>query len=106
MKVFYLVISIVVGFSIIRCKNSSSSEIEGFKSLEGYVIEMVASEPLISDPVDLEFDENGDAYVLEMPGYPFEDKHSRIVKLKDKDGDEEYDDMIVYAESLQLASSI
>ena len=106
MKVFYLVISIVVGFSIISCKKSSSSEIEGFKSLEGYVLEIVASEPLISDPVDLEFDENGDAYVLEMPGYPFEDKHSRIVNLKDKDGDGEYDDMIVYAESLQLASSI
>ena len=69
-------------------------------------MELVAAEPLIKDPVDFEFNEEGDALVLEMPGYPFEDQQSRIVILKDKNNDGVYDDKVVFAEGLQLASSI
>ncbi len=69
-------------------------------------MELAAAEPLIKDPVDFEFNEEGDAMVLEMPGYPFEDQQSRIVILKDKNNDGVYDDKVVFAEGLQLASSI
>jgi len=77
-----------------------------FKIERGFSMQLVASEPLIKDPVDFEFNEVGDALVLEMPGYPFEDQQSRIVILKDKNNDGVYDDKVVFAEGLQLASSI
>lgn len=78
---------------------------EGFEIEEGFYLELVASEPLIKDPVDLEFNENGDAMVLEMPGYPMEDKKSRLLVLKDKNNDGVYDSTIVFAENLGLADS-
>lgn len=78
---------------------------ESFQIEQGFTITRVAVEPLIKDPVDLEFNERGDAMVLEMPGYPFEDKQSRIVVLKDKDADGVYDDKIIFIENLQLANS-
>lgn len=76
-----------------------------FQVEPGFNIIRVASEPLIKDPVDLEFNERGDAMVLEMPGYPFEDKQSSILILKDNDGDGMYDDKIVFIDSLLLADS-
>jgi hypothetical protein len=78
---------------------------EGFQIENGFSLEKVASEPLIIDPVDLEFNENGDAMVLEMPGYPFGKKQSRILILKDKNQDGVYDTSMVYAENLRLANS-
>ncbi len=88
------------------CQSPSSSEVpEGFEIEEGFDLKLVASEPLIKDPVDMDFNEKGDAMVLEMPGYPFEDKESRLLILKDKDGDQVYDESIVFAENLQLATS-
>ncbi len=66
---------------------------------------LVASEPLVMDPVDLEFDENGDAYVLEMPGYPFGESESRLVRLIDEDGDGVFDQRQIYGDSLGIASS-
>lgn len=76
-----------------------------FQVEPGFQLTRVAAEPLIKDPVDLEFNERGDALVLEMPGYPFEDKQSRIVVLKDRDLDGVYDDRVVFVENLQLATS-
>lgn len=78
---------------------------DGFQIEPGFELTRVAAEPLIKDPVDLEFNERGDALVLEMPGYPFEDAQSRIVVLKDKNADGIYDDKLVFVENLQLATS-
>jgi putative membrane-bound dehydrogenase-like protein len=89
------------------CTNVKKQAVpQGFQVEPGFTLTLVASEPLIKDPVDLEFDENGDALVLEMPGYPFEDTQSRIILLKDENEDGLYDNQIVFAENLQLASSI
>lgn len=84
---------------------SSPDTPDGFQIAKGFRLIRVAAEPLIKDPVDLEFNELGDAMVLEMPGYPFEDKQSRIIVLKDDDNDGEYDRNIVFIENLQLANS-
>ncbi len=79
---------------------------EGFRIEEGFDLTLVASEPLVRDPVDLEFNERGDALVLEMPGYPFEDRQSRLLVLKDHDLDGVFEEAKVFADNLQLASSI
>ena len=101
MKPFLLLLlSLFLFFS---CKQNQTPE--GFEIAEGLTLQQVASEPLIKDPVDMEFTENGDALVLEMPGYPMEDAKSRLLLLKDTDSDGVFDQSIVYAEGLQLANS-
>ena len=71
-----------------------------------FQIELVASEPLIFDPVDLEFDQAGDAYLIEMPGYPNGDEQGRLVLLTDSDLDGQYDQRTVFADSLDVATSL
>jgi putative membrane-bound dehydrogenase-like protein len=96
---------LVIPLLIFSCSKKQSQAPAGFQIEPGFDLTLVASEPLIKDPVDLEFNEKGEAMVLEMPGYPFEDKQSRIVVLKDNNGDGVYDGSSVYAENLQMASS-
>ncbi|MEX1241950.1 MAG: PVC-type heme-binding CxxCH protein [Cyclobacteriaceae bacterium] len=92
-------------FVILSCDNKPTIPPD-FEIESGFNLELVANEPLVKDPVDLEFNENGDALVLEMPGYPFGEQQSRIIVLKDGDGDGVYDESLVFAENLQLATSI
>ncbi|SIN74477.1 PVC-type heme-binding CxxCH protein [Algoriphagus halophilus] len=96
----YLILAFCFLFS---CKEDLV--LEEFQIEPGFSLDRVAAEPLIKDPVDLEFNELGDALVLEMPGYPFEDQQSRILVLKDRNKDGVYDDRIVFIENLQLANS-
>jgi putative membrane-bound dehydrogenase-like protein len=77
----------------------------GFQIEEGFSMSLIGSEPLFADPVDFEFNEAGEAMVLEMPGYPFEDQQSRIVLLADTNKDGVYDYSQTFAENLQLATS-
>ncbi len=44
--------------------------IDNMSIMDGFKIEQVVAEPLITDPVAMEIDENGKMYVVEMPGYP------------------------------------
>ncbi|MBL7871201.1 MAG: c-type cytochrome [Cyclobacteriaceae bacterium] len=91
---------------LISCHSNKPKVPVGFQVEPGFNLTLVANEPLIKDPVDLEFTESGEALVLEMPGYPFEDQQSKIILLKDTNQDGVYDDQILFAENLQLASSI
>lgn len=93
-----------LALSILSCRQSPPIP-ESFQLETGFTLSRVATEPLIQDPVDLEFNERGEAMVLEMPGYPMEDKQSRLLVLKDQDRDGVFDDATVFAEGLQLANS-
>ena len=45
-----------------------------FQLHPGFRLELVAAEPLVRDPISIEFDEDGAAYVLELPTY---NQHSK-----------------------------
>ena len=78
-----------------------------FQLEPGFKIELVASEPLISDPVDMEIDEYGRIYVVEMHGYPLDISGTGKIKLLiDNDGDGKMDSSIVFADGLILPNSI
>lgn len=86
-----------------------------FQLPEGFKIELVASEPLISDPVEIAFDEDGKIYVVQMDDYPSEnmddygagpEPKSKIMLLEDKDGDGFYESGTVFAEGLQYANGV
>lgn len=87
------------------CQTDQSKELPGFEIHPDFQLELLASEPLILDPVELKFDASGRAFVLEMPGYPLREEESRLVLLEDTDGDGQYDHRQLFADKLQLASS-
>jgi putative membrane-bound dehydrogenase-like protein len=76
-----------------------------------FQVREVAREPVVFDPVDLEFDERGNAFVLEMPGYPVVpesegDHPARIILMSDENGDGVFDRRRVFADRFRYATSI
>ncbi len=72
-----------------------------------FEIKAYVNEPSITSPVDLVFDEWGDAYVVELLDYPYKDSlgTSRIKKLIDHEGDGRVDETHLFAEGLMDATS-
>jgi putative membrane-bound dehydrogenase-like protein len=103
---------LIIIFTIMGCrKESSSSRAQGalstFELEPGFKIELVAAEPLIGDPVDMEIDEYGRLYVVEMHGYPLDKSGTGKIKiLTDTNGDGRMDESTVFAEGLMLPNSI
>ena len=86
---------------------------EAFVLQPGHRIELVASEPMIGDPVQMVFDASGDLWVCEMRGYMpdadgvgEEEPVGRIVRLRDIDGDGAMDESTVFLDHLVLPRAI
>jgi mono/diheme cytochrome c family protein/glucose/arabinose dehydrogenase len=80
---------------------------------EGFEVKLVASEPLVSSPVAMQFDDKARMWVVEMTGYmpdtigTGEDiPNGNIVILDDKNHDGVYDDRKVIIDSLVLPRAI
>jgi len=76
----------------------------------GYHVERVASEPLIQDPVMIDFDAQGRLWAVEMPGYmpdiEAKGEHApigKIVVLEDTNADGRMDKRTVFQDGLILA---
>jgi putative membrane-bound dehydrogenase-like protein len=75
-------------------------------------VSLVASEPLIANPISIEWDARGRMWVAETPGYPEKERfsgipaHDRISILEDKDGDGRMDAKKVFADKLDLVTSL
>jgi len=78
-----------------------------FRLHHGLRVELVASEPLISSPVGICFDEGGRLFVVEMRDYPDrrDERLGRITMLQDTRGDGRYDKATVFAEHLPWPTS-
>ncbi len=78
-----------------------------FTLAPGFKIELVASEPMVNDPVDMMIDESGKLYVVEMMGVPFNKLGvGKVVVLSDTNSDGRMDKSVVFADSLSLPSGI
>lgn len=91
-----------------------------FRTLPGFTVQLVASEPLLADPVCLEYDEHGWAYVCEMCDYPYTDPADdvpfadqtaalplgRVRLLKDTDGDGRFDTSTIFADELSWPTGL
>ena len=78
---------------------------------EGVEVQLVASEPLIRDPVAMKFDHQGVLWVVEMPDYPVPEnpespRQGTIKRLQDLDGDGFYETGSVFAEGLDFATGL
>ena len=84
--------------------------IESFELRDGFKIELFASEPDVMDPVEMVFDEEGNAFVAEMPDYPFMPEGGegagRIRVLQDTDADGRIDKSTIFADSILEATSM
>ncbi len=92
---------------------SADEALKSFQLAPGFVIEAVASEPMVEKPVCLDFDAAGRMWVCEMRGYmPDLDgkgetvPQGRIVILEDTDGDGKVDQRTVFLDDLLLPRAV
>lgn len=87
-----------------RFPMSAEESLKNWEVDGDFEIELVASEPLVCDPVDVVWDERGRMFVAEMRDYPLPPEHgpllSRIRLLDDKDGDGKMDSAVTWADNL------
>jgi putative membrane-bound dehydrogenase-like protein len=91
-----------------------------FQGADGFRLDLLAAEPMTTDPIAMEYDEDGRAYVVEMSDYPYTDKTrdspfsektadlpiGRVRLLEDLDGDGKFDKSTIFAEDLSWPTGI
>ena len=84
-----------------------------FQIAPGFHLDLIASEPLVEDPVAMAFDPDGRLWVVEMRGFMLDvDAHGedqpigRVVMLEDTDGDGKMDKRTVFADGLVMPRAI
>jgi mono/diheme cytochrome c family protein len=93
---------------------SPADAMKTFYMPPGYHVELVASEPLVQDPVAMDWDASGRLWVVEMPGFvqdlatvePNPAPIGRVVVLEDTNHDGTMDKRTVFADGLVLARAI
>jgi putative membrane-bound dehydrogenase-like protein len=88
--------------------SSPAEALASLEALSGFTVELVAAEPLISDPVAFAFNAKGHLFVVEMRDYSEQaDEHlGRIARLVDLDGDGVYDERTTFVEGLSWPTAI
>ena len=83
-----------------------------FRTRPGFRIEPVASEPLVRDPVAVDFDHQGRMFVVELPAYNQyavdEDFSGQgaVKLLSDADGDGVFETSSVYVDDLNYPTAV
>ncbi|WP_229311657.1 PVC-type heme-binding CxxCH protein [Larkinella rosea] len=89
---------------------SPEESLKTFQLREGFKAEIFAAEPVIADPVDLAFDEQGRAFVVEMGDYPGKPEagkgKGKIRMLEDTNRDGRMDRSVVFADAIPDATSV
>jgi mono/diheme cytochrome c family protein len=92
---------------------SPAQELKTFHMAPGYQVQLVASEPLVVDPIIAEFDGDGRLWVVEMQGYAvgkamvnMTEPVGDVAILEDTDGDGVYDKRTVFQDHLVLPRAL
>ena len=101
---------------VISCKPSYQEpliSLEDYKVEEGFELQVVASEPLLTAPVAIDFDTKGRIWVAEMNGFMLnlegdgEDSPNGTIKiLEDRDNDGIMDHAITFLDSLVMPRAL
>ncbi|MBK8504366.1 MAG: hypothetical protein IPL46_20470 [Saprospiraceae bacterium] len=107
MSKFTFSLSMILVMFSCQQENKKDQPLSEFEIEEGFQIELVASEPLISDPVDMEIDELGRWFVVEMHGYPLDVSGTGAIKrLVDTNDDGLPDQSTVFMDGLIFPTGI
>src|SRR3990170_3725987 len=93
---------------------SPADALKTFVMQPGYRLELVASEPLIQDPIVIDWDPQGRLWAVEMPGFvpslsapePYMEPIGKVVVLEDTDNDGTMDKRTVFADGLILPRAV
>ena len=90
---------------------SPRGSLQSFRTHERLQIELVAAEPLIRDPVAIDFAANGQLWVVEMADYarPVDtvfDGRGQVKLLEDLDADGHYDKATVFLSGLRFPTDV
>jgi putative membrane-bound dehydrogenase-like protein len=90
---------------------SPADELATFRLNPQFEVALFAAEPMVLDPVDMAFDEQGRAYVADMLDLPWDPPQgkparSRIVLLEDRNGDGRSDHGTIFAENVLQVSGL
>lgn len=91
-----------------------------FKTQAGFRMELIAAEPLVTDPVAGAYDDDGRLYVVEMNDYPYTDKSTdkpnverttdlplgKVRLLEDTDDDGRFDKQTIFARELSWPTGV
>lgn len=99
---------------IVPARTSPLSPDESLKLLKtepNWIAELVASEPLVIDPVAMQIDARGNLWVIQMGDYPNgpvadEKPRGRLVVLSDENDDFVYETSRVFADNLLFATGL
>ena len=85
---------------------------ESFEVHQDFEISLAAAEPLVINPISIDWDARGRTWVALTPGYPYKQESSgvpasdEIAILKDADGDGRFDSKTVFYSGLDLVTSL
>ncbi|XZE34479.1 PVC-type heme-binding CxxCH protein [Pirellulaceae bacterium SH501] len=84
-----------------------AEELAGFHVPEGFVVDLIASEPQIAKPLNLAFDHRGRLWVTQTTHYPFPAKEGEkasdsIIVLEDSNRDGTFESQKLFANNLNI----
>lgn len=90
---------------------AAEASLEKIHIRDGFEVQLVASEPLVKDPVAIDWGLDGKLWVVEMADYPLGmdgagEPGGRIRVLEDQDGDGRYDSSSLFAEGLPFPNGL
>ncbi|MCA9140058.1 MAG: neutral/alkaline non-lysosomal ceramidase N-terminal domain-containing protein [Planctomycetales bacterium] len=85
---------------------STDASLKSIHVAPNYEIDLVASEPLIQDPVNIAFGDDGRLWVVEMGDYPEGTEGGRVKTLTDVDGDGTFDEVVTFLSGIPFPTGV
>ena len=86
---------------------NAAEALQSIRVPDGFRVELIASEPMVKDPINVAFSPDGSAWVVEMADYPLgSDEGGRIKRLRDTDGNGTLDSVELFLTGLSYPTSV
>jgi putative membrane-bound dehydrogenase-like protein len=82
--------------------------LKSFRVHTGFKLDLIAAEPVVTDPVSACYDADGRLYVVEMRGYPYPEKtpSGGVARLEDRDGDGRFEARTQFLDGLSWPTGV
>ena len=86
---------------------SAEDALKSIRVPDGFRVELIASEPMVRDPINVAFSPDGSAWIVEMADYPLGNgEGGRIKRLRDTDGNGTLDSVEQFLTGLSYPTSV